>query len=190
MVTITVGLPGRCSQPVALQESIVQGLPSSQFSGGPLWQTPVAGLHDSVVQAFPSSQFSGVPVQAPPMHRSELVHWFPSLHESLLFKWVQVPVASQLSEVQGLPSSQLLFRWMQAPVAGMHASFVQALPSSQFIGVPTHRGPEPVTVQRSLVVHALPSSQGRVSGAPGTQIPELQWSNMVQGFPSSHEAVL
>jgi hypothetical protein len=161
MVTITVGLPGRCSQPVALQESTVQGLPSSQPAA--VWmQAPVASQL-SEVHGLPSSQLWAV--------------------------WVQ-PVAVQASVVHGSPSSQVGGPLWQTPVAGLHDSAVQAFPSSQFIGVPTHRGPEPVTVQRSLVVHALPSSQGRVSGAPGTQIPELQWSNMVQGFPSSHEAVL
>jgi len=84
-----------CEQPVmALQASAVQGLPSSQLSGVPGWQTPlthvsaplhtvvsahdvpsntglcwhpVSALHVSLVHGLPSSQLGPVPgVQMPP----------------------------------------------------------------------------------------------------------------------------
>jgi len=71
----------------------------------------------------------------------------------------------------------------------LQESVVQTLPSSQFSGVPTQLGPEPVTVQRSPVVQGLPSSQGSVDGTP-RQIPVLHLSKKVQGFPSLQDAVL
>jgi hypothetical protein len=61
-----------------------------------------------------SSHTTGAPVQAPPTHWSALVQRFPSLHA--------VPFAT------GTPP--------QAPVAGLQASVVQALPSSQTTAVP------------------------------------------------------
>src|SRR5437867_2028532 len=148
-----------CSQPLAgLQESSVQGLPSSQFGGGPTVQLPaaqasfvvqavpslqgavlfactqpLAGLQESSVQTLPSSQFGG----GPP---------------------AQLPVAQASFVVQALPSLQgaVLFAWTQ-PLAGLQESFVQTLPSSQFGGGPPAQLP---AAQASFVVQALPSLQG------------------------------
>jgi glyoxylate utilization-related uncharacterized protein len=101
-----------CTQPAAgLQESSVQGFPSSQFSGDAPTQDPlehvstvvqafpslqatvlfvctqpVAGLQESSVQGLLSSQPSaGPPTQDPPEHVSTVVHAFPSLHAAVLF---------------------------------------------------------------------------------------------------------
>jgi glyoxylate utilization-related uncharacterized protein len=97
------------------------------------------------------------------------------------------------------------------PEAGLHASSVHTLPSSQLGGAPpTQTPPEQV----SLVVHALPSSQDAVllaytqpvaglqessvqtlpslqlGGGPPTQIPPEQVSLVVHALPSLHGAVL
>src|SRR6266481_4417480 len=143
-----------CVHPVAgLQPSSVQTLPSLQFGGGPPTQLPplqvslvvqalssshglvllvcahpVAGLHVSLVQTLLSLQsVGGPPTQLPPLQVSFDVHALLSLQGSLLLVWVQ-------------------------PVAGLQASSVQALLSSQLGGAPPVQTP---FRQTSFDVHAL-----------------------------------
>src|SRR5215510_1445723 len=150
-----------------------------------------------VLQAA-SVQAPGVLTQAPPWHTS-VVQVSPSSQAAVLLVWTQPPTGSQLSSVQGLPSSQLnagapvqtpfwhvspvvqmlassqgavLFVCVQ-PLAGSQASSVQRLPSLQSgAGPPTH---VPAT-QVSPVVQALPSSQGAVLGT-FRQTPAVQLSS-------------
>ena len=100
-----------------------------------------------------------LPTHAPAEHASLLVHRLPSLHEPACGVWTQPLAGSQLSTVQGLlsshepatpgwqvpvriaqvsvtvhasPSSQSVAgAWLQAP--SVHQSFVQLLPSAQFV---------------------------------------------------------
>src|SRR5437867_1181509 len=88
---------------------VVHALPSSHESVLFVWVQPVAGTHPSVVQTLWSSQSVAevsVPAHVPPPQISPVVQALPSLHESVLFVWVQ-------------------------PVAGAHASVVQTLLSLQ-----------------------------------------------------------
>src|SRR5436305_1848151 len=73
------------------------------------WPQPVAGSHVSAVQALLSLQFGAAPpTQVPPEHVSPVVHALLSSHGAVLFVWTQRPlVASQVSVVQTLPSSQV-----------------------------------------------------------------------------------
>jgi hypothetical protein len=96
--------------------------------------------------------------------------------------------------------------WVQ-PEDGLHASFVQQSPSSQFVGPPGLQTPPP---QISPVVHAFPSLHEPVllvwthpddglqvsvvqtlpsshpSAGPPLQAPPPHVSFVVQAFPSSH----
>jgi hypothetical protein len=59
---------------------IVQTLPSLQDAVLLLWAQPLLGLHESSVHALLSLQLRlPLPRQAPPTHRSVVVHAFPSL---------------------------------------------------------------------------------------------------------------
>jgi len=84
------------------------------------------------VHTLPSSQLGAAPgTHTPPEQTSPTVQALPSLHGAVLLVWVQ-------------------------PKAGLQASFVHTLPSSQLGGAPpTHTPP----AQVSLVVQALPSLQ-------------------------------
>jgi hypothetical protein len=86
------------------------------------------------VQALPSSQAIAVPPHAPPPQTSPDVHAFPSSQAIVLFVKTH-------------------------PVAGLHASSVHTLPSSQTTGVPGWQAPPP---QISPTVQASPSSQAFV----------------------------
>jgi len=80
------------------------------------WAHPVEALQLSSVQTLPSSQLGGAPpTQTPALQVSAVVHAFPSLHDAVLFVWVHAPEASQMSSVQGLPSSQFALLPWQPP---------------------------------------------------------------------------
>lgn len=169
------------------------------------WAQPEVGLQESLVQALPSSHFSGLPPQDPPEHVSLVVQALPSLQATELLVCVQPLVGVQPSVVQTLPSSQfcglppqdppehaslivqallslhefVLFAWTQ-PVAGLQLSFVHPLPSLQFGGAPpTHDPPE----HASPVVQALPSLHAFVLFLWTQPVIVLQES-VVQEFPS------
>jgi hypothetical protein len=117
---------------VGLQESLEQGLPSSQLGAGPPTQTsfwhvspvvhalpsshgavllvcvqPEPGLQPSVVQTSLSLQLGGAPpTQLPPLQVSGVVQALPSLHGLLLFVKTQPEFGLQLSVVQTLLSLQ------------------------------------------------------------------------------------
>jgi hypothetical protein len=120
------------------------------------WQ-PETGWQVSAVQLTPSSQEMGDPAHTPLEQTSPVV--------------------------QTLLSSQLfVFAGCAHPLAGLQASSVQGLPSLQSgAGPPTQTPSE----QASLVVQALPSSQGPGTGAPPWHSPSLHDSSTVQGFASS-----
>src|SRR5438552_1407737 len=121
-----------CAQPVdGLQVSSVQGLPSSQLGAAPpthrpplqvslgvqafpslqaalllVWAQPVDGLQVSSVQSLPSSQLRATPpMHCPPLQVSLVVQALPSLQATWLAVWTQPLAGSQLSSMQGLPSS-------------------------------------------------------------------------------------
>ncbi len=202
-----------CTQPfVALHESVVHGLLSSQPSAAPgthappahasltvhvlpseqacvlLVNTqPLAALQTSLVQGLPSLQVTVAPgTQEPPPQVSPCVQALPSLHGTVLLTCVQPFCVSQSSEVQGLPSSHgATVPPVHTP--SRHLSFnVQELPSSQVavFGVNT----QPVAALQESSVQGLPSAQGSV--LPGTQTPPEHWSPNVQTLPSEQEAVV
>ena len=145
-------------QPLALsQASAVHGLLSSQLGGLPPTHAPPAqtsgvvhallsvqlavllalvhpslGSQPSLVHGLLSSQLGGTPpLHTPPVQASLVVHALPSWHAAVVLANTQPSLASQLSAVQTLPSSQVsVGPDLQAP-----------------------------PLQASLVVHALPSLQ-------------------------------
>jgi hypothetical protein len=144
----------------------VQRSPSSHGTPGLIWNWhPDAGSQLSAVQGSSSSQLTGEPVQVPsPWQASFSVHAFPSSQGlDALGTFEQVPTDMlQASSVQGLLSSQsaslehvqLVVSNMQLPVTWSQVSMVQALPSSQTVGVPAH---DPSPWQASSWVHRSPS---------------------------------
>ena len=147
--------------------------PASQSSPGPqvrgvFAQTPDP-LHWSMVQASSSLQSRSEPAQVPPAQRSFVVQLSPSSQLALLFVVTQPDAGTQLVSVQALPSS------------------------AQVTGVPAQ---VPVA-QVSPVVHALPSSQGPVSGVcrqpeTASQVSVVQASSSSQSESlgvETHESV-
>ena len=111
----------------------MHALPSSHGAVLFVCVQPLAGLQASVVQTLLSLQSGGgPPAQLPPAQWSPVVHALPSSQGSLLFTCVQ-------------------------PVAGLQESVVHTLLSLQLGGGPPWQLPP---AQVSLVVQALPSSQG------------------------------
>jgi len=88
-----------CAQPLlALQESTVQGMPSSHEMA--VWTHPLEVLHPSVVQTLLSLQSSAAWVQPVAGLQPSVVHALPSLHPMELC--VQPTTAEQPSTVQAL----------------------------------------------------------------------------------------
>src|SRR5215467_8943794 len=148
--------------------SSVQGLLSSQLSGVPGSQLPVAGLHCSrPSQTVPlpalhaTAAGVSVPAQTPPAQTSFCVHALLSSHGFVFGTLKQPSIESHESSVQGLLSLQLSGVPATHPVAGSHVAIPsQTLPFSQTTGTPAHTPARHV----SPVVHALPSLQGFVFG--------------------------
>jgi hypothetical protein len=146
-------------------ETPLQTSPSSQevpFATAVFWQ-PRIGSHVSVVHTLPSSQFGAAPeAHVPPWHVSAPLQASPSEHD--------VPFATAAC-VQ--------------PVAGLQPSVVQALPSSQFGGVPTWHVP---AWHVSAPLQASPSEHDVPFATVGFwQTPALQTS-LVQGLLSLQSA--
>jgi hypothetical protein len=194
-----------------LQLSWVHGLSSSQSTAMPGWQAPLAlqvspvvqallSLHSvpvrarltqplvalqlSAVQALPSSQLTVVPTQlAAALQTSPLVQAEPSEQAVPVKATFLQPVAvSQLSCVQGLLSLQLAVApGAQNPLALQRSGPVQALPS-------LHGSPvravflQPLVVSQLSTVQVLPSSQLTV--VPTQLLAALQTSPLVQALPS------
>lgn len=160
----------------------------------------------SLVHGFLSSQALPPPVHAPPMHDSPTVHGLPSSHAvAVPGRWLQPFCGSQRSRLHGWPSSQFSFdvpvhtpflhaspdvqrsQSLHARLFGVktqplptQASVVQALPSSQGMGVAMQL----LSWQWSLVVQVELSSQGPLMGvcAQPFFLSQVSW---VQGFLSS-----
>jgi hypothetical protein len=123
-VSVVHGLPSLQSSPTPALHAPpwhlspdVQAEPSSHGSVLLAFTHPEAGLHESFVQTLPSSQSSSAPgMQEPLPHVSPSVQALPSVHGCVLFVFVQ-------------------------PVAGLQASFVQTLPSSQSTAAPDSQAP-------------------------------------------------
>ena len=168
---------------------IVQGFPSSHAALLKTWVQPVNGLQEAVVQTLLSSgQVTCVPVQVPFEQLSFSVHALLSLQVPEFFGVCTHPVAGlQLSSVQALLSSQLsgVVPGLQVPFS-QTSPVVQAFPSLQAaeFGVKTQ---SPVIGSQESVVQGLLSLQ--VFGVPA-HTPLEQTSLIVQGFPSSHAALL
>jgi len=201
-----------CVQPLAgSQLSVVQGLPSSQFTAAPAWhrpekqvsplvqalpslQVPATALcwhplvpsHESAVHGFLSSQSSGpAVVQKPPSQTSPRVHTSPSLHGAELFTVWQPLLLSQLSSVQALPSPQstALPPWHTPPLQA--SPMLHASPSSQVAS--SGRCTQPLPASHESPVQGFWSSQS--AAVPEVQTPVLsQPSPWVQGSWSSQVA--
>ena len=99
---------------------------------------------------------------------------------------LQPSAVSQLSTVQGLPSSQTSGPLVvQAPPAHW-SPVVQASPSVQVAAL--NSATQPSCALQLSVVHKLPSSQE--IARPGRQEPPAQLSPSVQALPSEHSALL
>src|SRR5689334_7077714 len=94
-----------------------------------LMQAPVLGSQAPMLHAsaLPVQSGSLPPLQVPPTHLSSLVHPLPSSQVASLF-WLPQPVgSSQLSSVQGLPSSYLVGSLLSSHLPFLHVpSLVQA----------------------------------------------------------------
>ena len=119
---------------MVLQPSVVQASPSSQFFAT-CWQPRVA-LQESAVQALVSSQLVGPPgTQEPPPQVSPVVQALLSLHATVFGVNTHAPVLG-LHEllVQMLPSSQLFGApGTHCPEALQESESVQALASLQSV---------------------------------------------------------
>ena len=138
---------------------IVQLNPSSQLAPSALtWLQPVLLSQASVVQALPSSQFSALPpTHAPTLHKSPVVHTLPSSQLPAEGSCTQPSLAPQLSAVHTLLSSQFSATPAQ-PLLPQTSLWVQGLLSSQaepLTGVKT----QPVNWLQLSLVHGFLSSQ-------------------------------
>ncbi len=135
------------------------------------------------MQGLLSSHTVATPgLQTPPLQASPVVHALLSLQGSALLIFTQPLLASQMSVVQGLPSSQTFASppeheppWQVSPSVQTFLSLHGAL-----LLVAT----QPFLASQASVVQGLPSSQG--SRAPGWQAPLPHWSPWVQRLPSLH----
>ena len=182
--------------PSAQLSPFVHALPSSQALVLAECRQPWIALHKSVVQVWLSSQetTAGAGWQTPIWHLAWPIKpsavQLPSTQvtPSARLTWVQPPLVSQLSVVQGLPSLQSLpcNVPMQLPLP-LHVSLtVHAFKSSQppVLNVTM----QPLTASHTSSVHTLLSSQG--TGMPAWQVLSAQMSPKVQTLLSSHDAVL
>ena len=198
--------------PVVSHSSVVQGLPSLQFTAvktlqllaphvspavqallslqvtslARKTQPPARSSQELSVHGLLSSQPRTAPRQTPWLHASAVLQALPSSQaRPSASTWTQPLVALQLSVVHGLLSSQ--------PSAGpavqrgpeQVSPFVQALPSSQFTTVSAWMQPS-VELHESAV-QALPSSQ--FVAAPAWQLPSTHVSLAVQALPSEQPPV-
>ncbi len=173
--------------PFSQTSPVVQAFPSLQVTEfGVKTQFPVIGSQESVVQGLPSSQFFWVPAHTPLEQTSLIVHGFPSSHAALLKTWVQPVSGLQEAVVQTLLSSgQVTGVPVQVPFEQL-SFIVHALLSlhvPEFFGVCRH----PVAGIQLSSVQALLSSQFR-GVVPGVHTPSEQTSPVVQAFPSLQAA--
>jgi hypothetical protein len=110
---------------------VVHALPSLQGLVLSEWAHPVGASQESLVHGLLSSQFGGgPPLQVPPPQVSPVVHALPSLQGLVLSEWAHPVSALHESLVHGLLSSQPS-AGPPLHVPPLQTSFVvQALPSS------------------------------------------------------------
>ena len=127
-----VDLPGLHRPPTQVSAP-VQALPSSQDAELATKTQPLSGSQLSSVQTLPSLQtLAGPGKHTPPPQKSPSVHWLASEQGNALAVFWHPFIASQLSVVHGLLSSQLLLApGVQMPSLHRSAT-VHTLPSSQF----------------------------------------------------------
>lgn len=137
-----------------------------------------------VVQALPSLQdpvFGAPAWHVPPPQKSPVVHTLLSLHDAVLLVWKQPVEMLHPSLVHGLLSLHVaVMSVFTHPLEGLHVSAVHTFPSSQVRGAPARHSP---STHPSLIVQALPSSQGMSAGRP-LHRPALHVSSIVQTLPS------
>ena len=140
----------------------------------------------SVVQPLPSSQLAFSPLLHLPLAQtSPTVHGSSSLHGLVLATNWQPAFLSQLSSVQGLPSSHFTSGLAQLP-ATQKSPTVQAFPSSQ---KPSVIGCwQPSLMSQPSLVHGFLSSQSTLP--PPKHAPVWHMSFSVHALPSSHNAAL
>jgi hypothetical protein len=166
---------------------VLQALPPLHGALLLTYTQPEEGLHESLVQTLPSSQFSGgPPTHVPPEHASFVVQAFPSSHGSELLTYTHPDAGLQESSVQMFPSSQVSGGPPTHTPPKQVSPVVQALPSLHALVLLTYTHPEAGLQESS--VQALPSSQ--VSGGPPTHAPPEHVSPVVQALPSLHGSVL
>jgi hypothetical protein len=177
-LSLVQGLPslhslGEPAHAPALQASaVVQALPSSQaLVLAAKAQAPVATLQLSVVHGLPSLQvLLGPATQALALQASATVQALPSAsHGALLALWMQPSLASQISSVHALPSSQAATApalhvpaWQLSPTVQTLASASHVLPCS---GAGSNTQP-PLALSHESAVHGLPSAH--TLAAPAT----------------------
>ena len=166
---------------------VVQSLPSEQGRVLLAWTQPVTALQESVVQTWPSSQFWAAPgTQLPAAQASPLVQTLLSVQLPVCGVKTQPVAGSQVSVVHGLPSLQVIAApGLQAEPA-QTSPLVQALLSVH--GRELAANTQPVAALQLSLVQALLSLQ--VVSAPGMHEPAEHASPTVQTFPSLHAAVL
>jgi hypothetical protein len=188
--SLQVGVAPGVHAPAWQVSAPLQAFPSLQpvpLATSVFWQ-PLAASHESVVQGLPSLQLSGGPgVQVPVWQVSVPLQALPSPQDvpfvTLTFR--HPSVASQESAVQGLPSSQLGIAPGEQVPAWQVSVPLHALPSLQDVPFPTAVCAHPVTGSQVSVVQGLLSSQSRE--APGEQVPDEQVSAPLQTSPSGQE---
>ena len=162
---------------------MVQPFSSSQGKSLALKLQPFKGSQLSVVQGVSSWHVAlGPAVHAPSLQLSPTVQTFPSSHAVDPAMNAQPVAVRQVSSVQSLPSAQTVgVPGRHRPTA--HTSpVVHALPSSH--AVAASLVVQPTAGLQASIVHGLPSSQGTV--APGTHAPPLHESPAVHALPSLH----
>ena len=139
------------------------------------------------MQGLPSLQSKAAPgLQVPSAQASLTVQMLLSVHEPMLFLWVQPVIGSQASSVQTLLSTQ--FFWLPG---------LQAPPSQVSFSVQTLLSLHPALLlswvqpfwpSQASSVHGLPSKQPNLPS--GVQAPPLQVSPVEHASPSSQGRVL
>jgi len=133
----TVGPPARHT-PALHASPVVQAFPSSQAAvlsvctHDPVWTSQL-----SSVQALPSLHVTGVKTHPVCVSQLSIVQGFSSSH-TVGDPGTHAPSPQVSPDVQASPSSHapVLFVKTHAPSAGLHASSVQAFPSSHTVATP------------------------------------------------------
>ncbi len=181
------GPPAPLHRPPPQMSPVVHALASSQTAVLFACAQPLLGAQLSSVQAFLSSQLvAGPPEQRPPLQVSPLVHALPSSQAALLLLCIQPVLASQASSVHAFASSQLTAGppWQTPP--WQLSALVHGLPSLQLPAPAECLQPE--AASQLSTVHGFASSQ--LSAPLPTHLPPLQASLVVHGLPSSQGRAL